>query len=206
VPFTLAIAEILTSAENVIRLIHVDTCKFGETSEGERLIDMNISGSAELSTSTQASLKESFQEIVKKLNTYTSPRERVSRLMYDAMQEADKMKSFLFAWAALEIFVNTSFSNLIVTEFPDKEIPDAYRDRIAKLFSDPNRGRTISSLAQKYAYLSVFIWKFLNCDDYDEFIKAKKTRDNFFHGDKIIPSALPTRKIMHLLNKIIKNA
>ncbi|WP_411725703.1 hypothetical protein [Methyloglobulus sp.] len=204
-PFIPLIAAMLTSTQNLVKLTHVDTCKYAVTAEGNCLIDSQVSSWGSLSTSTKISLEKSFKSIVNKLPTYKSQGESVSRLLYEVMQEPDKIKSFLLAWAALEVFVTETFKSQGIKEFPEKGLPDAYRERVTKLFSDPKRGREITSVGQKYAYLSVFLWIFLNVDDYDEFMKAKKMRE-FYHGKKINSNALPTKQILLLVNKIIQNA
>lgn len=205
VPYIPALVAMLTFSNNLARLVHVDTSKYGMTVDGETLLDRRISGSGRLSTSSKVSLEKSFSEIVDRLKTYLPPGERFARLMYSAIQETDDIKSFLFAWTSIEVCINKYFQSLDVTDFPERDIPDSYVDRINALFSDTSRGRKITTIAQKFAYLSVYHWQFLDIDNFDTFMNAKNKRDKFTHGDKIDPSALPTREILLLESKIIRH-
>jgi hypothetical protein len=205
VPYIPVIVAMLTFSNNLAKLTHIDTSKYGITIDGETLFDSQTRVSGKISSKSRASLDKSFSDIVERLRTYVPPGERFSRLMYSSMQELDNTKSFLFAWTSIEVFINISFSSLSVIDFPEHDVPELYASRITKLFSDTSRGRKITTVAQKYAYLSIFQWKFLGIVDYDTFLKAKSMRDKFTHGDKIDPSILPTRDILVLVSKIIRN-
>ena len=208
IPYIPLIAAQLTSSDNLVKLIHLDTHELGLTSDGKFLKDRRVSrGIMEATIGKNVSLDESFNAIISKFNSYKVLGERVSRLMYESMQETDKIKAFIFAWTAIEVLIGKSYPGIPNYEFPTEGIPSEYSDGIKKLFSNPKRGRRITTVAHKYTYLSIFHWKFLTIYDYDTFRRIKEIRDDFTHGDRIdyLSFEQPKIDILILLNKIISN-
>ncbi|NJL88832.1 MAG: hypothetical protein HC916_02770 [Coleofasciculaceae cyanobacterium SM2_1_6] len=195
IPYTLLITSQLTSEENLVKITQLDTCMMGLTTDGKYLQDISMRFSGEITTSKKVSLSESFNLVVSKVESYTVPGKSVPRLMYDSMQETDKLKAFIFAWIAIEILINKSYKGIPTDDkFPTDGIPSEYSDRINKLFNDPMRDRKITTPLMKYAYLSIFHWKFLTIYDYDVLKRISKIRNDFMHGEKSIICRLSSQR------------
>ncbi|WP_088891867.1 hypothetical protein [Leptolyngbya ohadii] len=206
IPYIPLITAQLSSLGNLVRIIHLDTFVYGLMPNGKSIIDFKSIPSAEWSISTGISSADAFGKIASKISTYHPPGERVSKLMYASMQETDDLKVFLFAWMAIEVFINQCYKDCAIDDFPIENVPYNYKDRVNRLFKDRKR-EFKPTVAQKYAYLSIFKWDFTDTSDYDVFMFAKKVRDNFAHGQKIDLNSLKqlAEAILLLLNKIIAN-
>lgn len=152
----------------------------------------------------------SFKELIDK---YKSFPEGVSRLMIFSMQEDDNLKKFLFSWQALEILTNDIFNKFVPKEqkdanFPDiEEIPEEYKDIVSNLYQDVER-KKITSIAQKFIYLSIYKWTIPYCGHYDLFNKSKKYRDALIHKGELKDTHMLyyySRNNLLIVNNIIRS-
>jgi len=123
-------------------------------------------------------------------------------LIRSTSEDKDKLRAFLFAWAALEIFINKTFK-----EYEDKFMEEHTIEKLtatAKLFFD----RITEVMKDKYRLSDKFmvISSLLSKDaeqDLKEFRSLKKIRDSFLHGDKLDENSLPIAPIIMLLRKYL---
>lgn len=207
IPYIPLISAYLTRGDNLVRVNHLEAHYYGETSDRKLIRDSKVSAIGEVGLLDKISLKESFTGILDKFTDYKPPGERFSSLIYASMQEKDAIKSFIFAWTAVEILVNKYHKeNCTVEEFPCEGLGE-FELRISKLFQDPKRGRRITAITHKFAYSTIFCWTFLNTSDYDLFVGTKQMRDRFTHGVQVNTVKMPqvTQSVLALIGKIIKN-
>ena len=112
----------------------------------------------------------------------------------------DELKSFIFGWTALEIFINKNFKKYDKTFWLNltqgNPIFIKFSDRLNSILQDRLR------LNDKF----LIIVSCLNqdsdiLDDLELFDKIKKIRDNYFHGQPV--DNLPTEDIDNLLKKYL---
>jgi hypothetical protein len=149
--------------------------------------------------------KQYFSVLADEANLY-----RVSSLLVQSKDSAyDGFRRFLFAWTALEIFVNKIFSNSRRNTFSStSKVPakSAYRERVVK-----------AKESGKYAILDRFVCiaAFLadKSDDADEldndvevFKRIKGVRDELFHGEDVLETLLPALivEVQSLLSKYLR--
>lgn len=197
------ITSSLTQNNQLVKITHLETIRYGVLDNGKHLVDIRLEMYANPSIASRRSVNSSMNSIIEFRDKYTSPGESVSRLMYDSMQESD-IEAFIYSWTAMEMFVNKQFTLNAIETFPEN-IPSQYVSRNKKLFNDPQRGRKITTVAHKFAYLSTYIWKVIDLQDYDDFIFAKNLRDDFIHGKAIDLRSManPTIRLLYIINKII---
>ena len=198
------ITSSLTQNDQFVKIILIETIRYGVLNNGKYLINQKLEVNANLSLAHRQSVNSNLNSIIELKDKYISPGESVSRLMYDSMQESD-IEAFLYSWTAIEIFVNKEFPLNKGAQFPEI-ISSQYVSRAKKLFNDPDRGREITTVAHKFLYLSIYVWKVVNLQDYDDFIHAKKLRDEFIHSGKAIDSKSMTNltiRLLYIINKII---
>ncbi|MQA41591.1 hypothetical protein [Rugamonas aquatica] len=203
VPAVLRVGAALSTEDRLVKIVHVKTQKMGRLDDGRWLADIHFSGHASLTRNHGLPIDIASQLINDSARDVADVGERVSRLMYAAIQERDNMKAFLFSWMALEVLVNKRFDALSVKLFPDHGLPEEMGLRVAKLYQDKNRTREVRTASQKFAYLVIFQWRALEPTDFDAFVSVKKYRDEFAHGNAIDHRTLPTESILMLLNKIL---
>jgi hypothetical protein len=127
---------------------------------------------------------------------------RVVRLFaYSMDRGTDELRTFITAWSALEILISKIFpkyENYLFVEI--SKLSKAYGlkqylDRI----SDVMKGKY--SLVDKFAVISIFLDEENETEDIATFKKAKKVRDEIFHGEDILEGSLPSREIQRLFEK-----
>lgn len=158
--------------------------------------------------------------------------DRVKQLLISSLQtEDDKLRSFLSAWTALEIFINKTF--YLYEEQFFQEVKGGYLPkvlpqflvRIRKVTEDDypwNTTETLTVLIQnsasiredmkgnKYGVADKFAlvasWLSLEAaeEDVKEFMKAKKERDKLSHGQDLVEAALPVKEVQKLVRKYLQ--
>lgn len=131
--------------------------------------------------------------------------ERVYQLLISSLaNENDTLRSFLSAWAALEIFINKTFS--------------LYEER---LFQNLNDGKYLnverqylkhvrSVMKGKYPLVAKFVLITSQLcsksadEDLKEFKKAKEERDKLSHGQDIVEADLPVQLVQNLVRKYLQ--
>lgn len=130
---------------------------------------------------------------------------RVKQLLVSSLQtEDDKLRSFLSAWTALEIFINKTFGlyeKQFFKELNDGDHPNVrnqYFQRIQTVMKDKYRSTDKFSL----------ITSLLSPESADEDIKffksAKTERDKLSHGRDLVDAALPVKEVQKLVRKYLQ--
>lgn len=149
------------------------------------------------------------EESAKKLKGYISAinkanrLEDVYRLLVRATSErSDKFRSFIFAWTALEIFFNKIFK-LYEEKFLEKHTIDGLpilAQHFFKRIKDVMKGKY--TLRDKFIVIVSMLSDDTE-DDLNKFVKAKKARDTFLHGEDIEESQLPIQEIVGMVRKYL---
>lgn len=130
---------------------------------------------------------------------------RVIRLLASSYEsEGDKLRSFLGAWTALEIFVNKVFGLYETKLFHELRSDDRpavhgqYLDRIRAVMKDKYR------IFDKFAVLACQLSPEDADADVVRFKAAKDLRDDMAHGQDVIETALPVESVQTLLRKYLR--
>ncbi len=128
----------------------------------------------------------------------------VTRLLLASFENSqDRLRSFLFGWTALEIFVNKVFKHHGVAFFAALALGDH------PVISALSLKRVRAVTKDKYTLLDKFILIVLQLSpeepnqDVDEFKQAKDRRDDLVHGQVIAESELPTETVQRLARKYL---
>lgn len=127
---------------------------------------------------------------------------RLFSLMSD--DKADKFRTFLFGWTALEVFVNKTFQ-LYHERFVDQlsgevtvPLSAKYFERVKDVMKDK------FTLADKFLVISSVLVRDGSADaDLDQFAQLKKIRNNLLHGEPIDERVLPLDTVARLLRKYV---
>jgi hypothetical protein len=205
IPFIAMASSIVSHRNQGTRLSRLASFIYGLTPDNKCVDDIRSNMSATIIAGNASSAKQCHERIMKGVRLSMPISKRVSKLYYLAMGEDDPVKKFIFSWTSLEVLINSTFDTIKSSTiiFPDLGEDSPFRESVNNLFRDKNRGRIVTSIAQKYLFLSCFFWKQLNVDDYDLFSQCKKVRDKFNHGSEIDLSSLPVNKLTYLLDKIL---
>jgi hypothetical protein len=129
----------------------------------------------------------------------------VARLLAQSMDtESDQLRSFLSAWAGLEIFINKVFKTYEesflrnLTGDITLSIRGKYLDRIKSVMHDKYR------LSDKFLIISSQLAHESAEDDLPDFMKTKSIRDNLLHGENVKEDQLETSQIQRLLRKYLR--
>jgi hypothetical protein len=131
--------------------------------------------------------------------------EDVYRLLVESCQkETDNFQSFLFAWTALEIFVNKTFKDYeqrFFNRYLVREVPSSGQKFFDRLRNVMNNGKY--RLQDKFMVIAACLSDESE-KDLDEFVSTKKVRDKFLHAVRIDESNLPTERTILLLRKYLR--
>lgn len=149
---------------------------------------------------------EESAEILKKyisaLNKANSLEDVYRLLVLATSEHIDKLRSFIFAWTALEIFFNKLFK-LYEEKFIEKYTIDGLpilAQHFFKRIKEVMKGKY--SLRDKFIVIASMLSDNTE-DDLDKFVKAKKARDTFLHGEDIEESQLPIQEIVSIVRKYL---
>ena len=131
--------------------------------------------------------------------------ERVVRLLVSSLQtEGDALRSFLYAWTAIEIFVNKTFRSheeQFFRTLGDGEHPDARRQYLER----SRTGRSGKySLTDKFALIASFLCPESADEDVGLFKRVKQDRDKLVHGQDVHEAGLPVRAVQELLRRYLR--
>jgi hypothetical protein len=177
-----------------------------ENDDGKKVYSLTFSSSAKMTVSEvfTPDKAKSFEEFIsskKKINL-----DSINRLAVQATsQEYDDLRAFLFAWTAMEIFINKIFKE-IEAKFLDEYTKDTspkivndFFERIKDVMKDKYR------LKEKFIVISSVLGS-AEEEDLRKFLLAKNVRDNFLHGEDLdMATFLPCKSlILALLKKYLK--
>ena len=162
----------------------------------------SASGTIMISNPFTEELAEKLKKYISALNKADSL-EDVYRLLVRATSEhSDKLRSFIFAWTALEIFFNKIFK-LYEVKFLEKHTIDGLpilAQHFFKRIKNVMKGKY--SLRDKFIVIASMLSDDTE-DDLDKFVKAKRVRDTFLHGEDIEESQLPIQEIVVMVRKYL---
>jgi hypothetical protein len=129
----------------------------------------------------------------------------VIRLLNDSLEvNQEKLRKFLFAWMALEVFVNKNFG----------AYQEKFGDGLSAEVSQPVRERYFKRIHEvvgnKYKQLDKFVIISAELDpreadhDITIFQRSKKLRDEISHGETVDEKALPVAEIQRLVRKFLR--
>jgi len=170
-----------------------------------------ITYSYTFSLSSRAQVSNALtDEVEGKLKSYipllkkTEGLDNVCRLLVRSSSEKnDKVRGFIFAWTALEVFFNKAFRTY-EHRFLEKHTVDGLpvlAQHFFKRIQDVMTGKY--SIRDKFIVIATI----LSPDsegDLEIFRKAKKARDTFLHGEDIDESELPTTEVVNMVKKYLK--
>ena len=174
--------------------------------DGKPIYSYTFSGSAQFFTSKPVSddavlsIGDLYRQIVKDKSL-----QRVQRLFRSSLEaEDDRLRSFLDAWMAFEIFINqifASYENRFFKSLLDEghtEVQKKYLERIQEVMKD------------KYRFLDRFaaVSFQLSPDTADGDVKivqqAKKVRDLMSHGELVDELTLPVNELQKIAGKYLR--
>jgi hypothetical protein len=131
--------------------------------------------------------------------------ERVSRLLVTSLQtKGDKLRSFLFAWAAIEILINKTFGvyeERFFKELNNGEYPEARRQylrRVRSVMSSKYRP------TDKFALIASLLCPEDADEDVGQFKQAKEDRDKLLHSQDVNEANLPVQTVQELVRKYLR--
>ena len=125
-------------------------------------------------------------------------------LVQSTDKDIDNLRSFLFSWIALEVFINKMFKEyekrFFKTYIVSKMNSSAQTlfNRLKKVMKDKYNPK------DKFIVISACLSDEPE-KDLEEFVSAQKVRNKLTHGVRIDESNLPTEKIILLLRKFLQN-
>lgn len=128
---------------------------------------------------------------------------KLFKMMID---EDDKLKKFLYGYYCLEVAINKIFKKYRKTYNvgqyikSNKSIMSDFIDLENKYKNDSTNVR------DKFLLNSLFFWKNINSNDYKDFLKLKKLRNDMSHGTVPEEKEIPVNILECLVAKIIKES
>lgn len=202
-PLLCSLTVQLSKIHQPVRFKHVNREVYGDTTDGETLIDMRMDITARVSTRKGASPKEIKNIIADSLKQYKAFEPRVGSLFWGGLKEKDRFKKFLNFYQTLEIYTHKTFSQIDYEKHVDAFSPSP--TRLAKsarqFFLD--RQTESKNLTQRFMWCSILRWQSLQDADVEKFKQIKKCRDALSHGVEILEATLPVEDLENLLLKIL---
>jgi len=175
--------------------------------DGKRTIPANFSTTVKINifdslandaTTRITDCYRKFSSGKKELNTVL----RLLTLSFET--EDDKLRSFLFSWSALEVFVNKIFKKY-KTDLSAKCGDDsAMCHAPIECVCDVPENEEDKSFVKKFKTIAAQLCIANANEDVDKFRNAKKTRDNLLHGSYIDEKTLPVKAVRELLIKYLQ--
>jgi hypothetical protein len=123
--------------------------------------------------------------------------------------EADHLRTFIFGWTALEIFINKVFSRYggdFVSSGARVPETSRYSERITRAIENDKY-----PLLDKFAIIAAVLMSesvVSDVDEYDrvvnEFQGMKDVRDTFFHGQDVPETSLPNVELQSLFAEFLR--
>jgi hypothetical protein len=203
---TAVLNAIILISNSVFKIEKLNNAIVFISSDNELYFPYNISAGIVSAYISKPLNPDQIEEIWKTYNKLESDvsLESIQRLNEDSTLTNDRLRSFLFAWMALEIFIHKVFSiyeskifSMVLKE-NQAEIRRKFIERIKEVMKDKYR------LADKFSAISVLLSPSTSEVDLQIFKDVKKIRDSFTHSGLIDEDELPTEKIRSILNKYLR--
>jgi hypothetical protein len=131
--------------------------------------------------------------------------QRVVRLLVSSLQtEGDKLRSFLSAWAAIEILTNKTYGSYVEGLFRELDLDDQadarrrYLGRVRSAMSDKYR------LTDKFALMAATLCPESADEDITQIERAKKERDKLAQGQDVQEAYLPVEAVRGLVRRYLR--
>jgi hypothetical protein len=201
-----ALAALAVAAGAISRIDEVsDTIVFFRE-DGKPIYSYTLSMTGEPSV-LRAISEETLESVTSWYHTISQdPQlERVGHLLVSSLQtKGDKLRSFLFAWAAIEILINKTFGvyeERFFKELDNGEHPESRRQylrRVRSVMSSKYR------LSDKFALIASLLSPESADEDVEQFKQAKNDRDKLLHGQDVHEASLPVQIVQELARKYLR--
>ena len=167
---------------------------------GRLTMSVNATLARRFDAKTKEDIGEFSKGLVKDRELY-----RVSRLLAKSLQHRpDNLRSFLFVWTALEIFINQTYF-----AYEIERMGHLIRENSLTV-SEQNFDKMMKSLKkstnldQKFIVISALLASDTFETDNTEFFFLKGERNKLAHGEEIADADLPTKRVQTLLRKFLR--
>ncbi len=177
-----SLALALTELERPVTLHPLTTMMLGKTKSGEIIHDFHIELSASgyaSRTMEQGELESRVDLAIRKLNITDS---RALSFYYQGFVEEDPLKSFLFYFLSIEIYVQKCYKKIKPTNLTSlsPSIPPTIMQGGSTLIQK-HLGK-LADLGDKFVICAMYLWQEINDTHIATFRDLKKIRDNIAHG------------------------
>lgn len=175
--------------------------------DGEKTIHVSTLSSSATGHAARAVLDDDVRFVAEHAARLVEDPEltRVTRLLTQSLgQHADNLRAFLFAWTALEIFVNKAFKvyeQRWLSRFTGSNSPalsGQFFERVQEVLRDKYR------LADKFLVTASLLSPDTAEADIAAFKTLKVTRDKLTHGEFVRDEDLPTDRVQDLLRLYLR--
>ncbi len=199
----------LSASPPLVSFKQVEYMVFGETSKGERVIDIRFVGNMSASISTSIDEVDLIAAVDEASNLETELDARVTRFFGLGMAEDDPLKAFLYYFLALEVATSKGFKaidlksemDLLVNYDPRLEasLRPFFEDRLVKT----KQTSVKYTLRDKFVWCAKALWPDITDDDVLEFMTVKGIRDKISHGEISAPTRDDVERVRKLVQHIL---
>ena len=195
--------------ENADRRVQkvADVCYLVEPDTGKRIYSFTLEGGTPTISISVLLSNEAIEHVRRQAPTLAADDTlaKIASLLMESLEtRTSDLRSFVAAWAALEIFVNATFRavynrqwlEILATNAPQSA--KSYFDRLKDVMSDKYR------LADKFLVIAAILDPMEAANDTEKFKELRLARDSFFHAQKLDVSRLPVEGTQKLLQKYMK--
>jgi len=159
--------------------------------------------STRIELNKQKEVSESFQKLIQKdeLETF------LKLYIQFIHEETDKLRAFVFGWAALEILIQKGykpFQQSFQKDLKEKKIPEP----VCRLLVSKNIGQNADfnkiNVRDKFVAICYYLCSNTSFEpDFEKFKRIKELRDELYHHGKIAEASLPISELKNLLAKFL---
>jgi hypothetical protein len=188
---------------------------FGKTSLGNTIVDVRIDMSATISISRSVNPSEIKTKIQDSLKLYSQLDYRIASLFHAALEETNRLKTFLHLFFVLERYTHQVFQEIDFQKCVIKadSIPDRVKVSGEKLFLELQvENKTPLELQKastkpllRFQWCALLVWEKISDQDIEDFKSLKKIRDKLSHGENVPEATLPVDLAEKLCLKLLSS-
>lgn len=183
-----------STSDRFVKLVPIDTRIFGETDNNQTLFNLKFTVNGYGYASTSKKIDEINSSLQDSVNLFSNLNEKLSRHIFMALGESDRLKQFLYFFLFIETYTNRQYVLLNTKQkkpYKTLENQNKIKEEGGELFC-------------KFRCCKISVWKHLNDEDIESFKEMKKIRNDISHGEDIEESKLPVEKIQRLALKLLR--